>query len=218
MGPRLALLFGTSFAGGCLAALALWATPVGAFGGTSDPCSLISKAQIKKDLGLAHIKETPVIGNQNPSDGGVVASSCKNIFVWSGSVPTTPKQFAAKLANGTGALLHIRTFVADPSATNASDWTTNGFQTMLSASIGACSAYTHLPHGRTVALPRHGAQNSAGYAGAGGAGGKDQLNVCGVWDRYDSHRIIVIILETSQHKPTVKRFKKVTKTAVPSFW
>jgi hypothetical protein len=209
--------FLTALSGGVsLACLIFWAAPIGAFDVSSSPCSLISKSQIEKDLGLAHVKETPVIGNQNPSDGGVVASSCKNIFVWSGSTPTSRQQFSRKLANGTGAFIaNIRTFIADPGATNAYQWVDNGFQTMLTGAVLGCHGVMHLSHGHTVALPRYGAQSSTGDAGVGTKG---VLTVCGVWDRYDSHRIIVIELEASAHKPTVKAFGKIAKTAVSGFW
>jgi hypothetical protein len=215
MRPRSWFFVTAISAGVCVAGLTIWAVPVGAFDVSSSPCSLISKSRIEKDLGLAHVKETPVIGNQNPSDGGVVASSCKSIFVWRGSIPTTRKQFAQKLANGTGALIgNIRTFVADPSATNASQWVDNGFQTMLTGAVLGCHQFKNFPHGHTVALPRHGAQSSAGDAGVS----KGARTVCGVWDRYDSHRIIVIELTTSAHKPTVKEFKKIANSAVSGFW
>jgi len=196
--------------------LTILAVPIGAFDGGSSPCSLISKSQIEKDLGLAHVKETPVLGNQNPSDGGVVASSCKNIFVWSGSIPANPQQFSEKIANGTGAVIStIRTFVADPSATDAYQWVDSGFQTMLTAAVQGCHEVKNFSRGHTVALPRYGAQSSAGNAGVRMKG---VLTVCGVWDRYDSHRIIVIALDASTHKPTVKAFKKIAKTAVSGFW
>jgi hypothetical protein len=209
----LRFFIGTGLAGGCLAALAVWATPVGAFDVSSSPCSLISEAHIRNDLGLTHIKETPVIGSENPTDGGVVTSACKNVILWSGDHPTTEKQLQRRIRKGTAAYVHIITFVPDPSATNAQNWVDAGYSTTYSSLTGACAVYGRLPQGHVLAPRLNGAETFSGYAGGTGT-----LNVCGVWGRTDSHRIIVVILEGSASKPTVRRFRKIAATAVPRFW
>lgn len=211
--PRRRFLLPSVFAAVWVGGLALQAIAVSAFGVSSSPCSLISKAQIKKDLGLAHLDEKTVIGPHYPQEqDGQVASNC-TIFAWSGSKPTTKKQTQQKLANGTFALAYIRTWITD-SGPEAHKWENTGFGKTLSANIGACHSVMTALHGHTFTLPRDGAQNSAGYQSIKGAA----LNLCGVWDRYDSHRIIVLTLGQSKHKPVVKHLKEMAKTAVSAFW
>ncbi len=205
------LLFSTVLAAVC--AFALWAVPVGAFEVSSSPCSLISKSQIEKHLGLAHVNEKTVIGPHYPQEqDGQVASNC-SILAWSGSMPTTQKGLDTKFKNGTAALAYIRTWITDSSSPDASMWDDTGFQNTLNGTVGACANVAKALKGHTVSLPNDGAQNSAGYKGI-----KIGLNVCGVWDRYDSHRIIFLGLQQSQNKPVVKHFTKIANTAVSAFW
>ena len=78
---------------------------------------------------------------------------------------------------------------------------------------------TSEPGSRTPAvpiqLPLDGADNRVGFEvvriGV-------SANVCGVWHRDDSARIIFLSLQEGPHKPAVKDLKNIAKIVVPHFW
>ncbi len=88
-------------------------------------------------------------------------------------------------------------------------WQTTGFDATLSDVEGGCYAVMKALHGNVFGPPHFGAQQSIGYQGIKGSA----RNVCGVWDRTDTNRIIVILLDQSKHKPVVNHLEMIAKTA-----
>jgi hypothetical protein len=155
-----------------------------------------------------------VIGASYPDESdGRVASNC-SIFAWSGSKPTTYKQVKQKLADGTDASAYIRTWITDEQSPDASMWTSIGFDKTLSDNTTGCYAVMKALHGNVFGPPHFGAQHSIGYQGVNGAA----RDLCGVWDRTDTDRIIVLLLNESKHAPAVKHMEKLAKTSVAAFF
>ena len=195
------------------AALMLLATPGIAFDQSASPCTLASKGAIARAVGLPHVAETTVIGSSYPVEtDGRVASNC-SIFAWSGRKPKSYKQIQQKLANGTYASGYIRTWITDQGP-DADEWHSSGFDTTPGDVEGGCYAVMEAIHGHVFGPPHFGAQQSIGYQGITGSA----RNVCGVWDRTELSRIIVILLNSSKHSPVVRHLEMITKTAAPAFF
>jgi hypothetical protein len=170
------------------------------------PC-LIAGGQVESAVGLHHSGETPLIREAGPT-GGVTYTRC-TFFVWSGGVPKSQQQ---AVKNGTGALLVIETWFP-AMGPNESSWDLDGYGPQVDQQVLGCKSVAEHPHGHNVPLPRDGAQGS--YGAAGVAIG---LNVCGVWHRDDTDRLITLTLKESQHRNAVKDLTAIAKIVLPKFW
>jgi hypothetical protein len=171
------------------------------------PCLGIASSQIESAVGLPHLKEDPLSREAGPT-GGVTYARC-TVFVWSGGVPKSQQQAVEK---GTGALVVIETWVP-ASGPNESSWDMDGYGPQVDQQVLGCKSVAQHPHGHTVPLPLDGAQGR--YGAAGVAIG---LNVCGVWHRADTNRIITVTLKESQHRHAVKDLTTIANIVVPDFW
>jgi hypothetical protein len=181
-----------------------------AFAPGGNPCALISSTKIESALGLTHSDQTPLILEVPPS-GGVSHARCK-FEVWSGGPPKTQKHAIHKIENGTAASVVIETWVPAPGP-NVSSWDTSSYGIQLEGQVRGCKVLEKHLSGHTVSLPLDGAQGSFGAEGV--AFGE---NVCGVWHRDDSNRIISVIMKESQHRNAVKDLKKIINIVVSQFW
>jgi hypothetical protein len=127
-------------------------------------------------------------------------------------LPKTSQQAVQKIENGTGASLVIETWVPAPGP-NASSWNLNSYGPRVDQQVLGCKQVAKHKHGHVVSLSLDGAQGV--YGAEGVAIGN---NVCGVWHRDDSDRIIDLSLKKSPHRDALKDFKKIAKIIVAQFW
>jgi hypothetical protein len=187
-----------------------------AFGVSSDPCTLITKAKLAKALHLAQVEETSRVGQSYPEESdGQVASRC-SAFAWSGGKPKSYKQLRQKLANGTAAQLYFRTWLLDSGAPeeNRQRWEETGFPRTLEGLEGAgLGDVIHGLHGTGFTPPVLGAEFAKEFQGARGSAG---AAIAFWWDSR-SQAIIFIELSESKQRPFVKHLEKIAKVAVPAF-
>jgi hypothetical protein len=188
----------------------IMASSASAFASGGNPCGLISSTQIESALGLTHSDQTPEIRPGGP-DGAVSYARC-DFAVWSGGIPKTRQQAVKKIKNGTGASVVIETWVPSPGP-NVASWDLMGYGPRVDDEVRGCKELEKHHHGRGVSLPLDGAQGSFGAEGVAFG-----LNICGVWHRDDSDRIISINIKETQHRNAVKDLKKIAKIMVSQFW
>jgi hypothetical protein len=181
-----------------------------AFAPGGDPCALIASTKIESALGLTHSDQTPVIRNAGP-EGGVAYARC-TFQAWSGGLPTTQRQTIRKIENGTAAGVVIETWVPAPGP-NVSSWEMNDYASKLDGEVRGCKVFAKHPHGHVVSLPPDGGQGSFGAEGV--AFGE---NICGVWHRADSSRIIYVTVKETSHRNAVADLKKIANIVVSKFW
>jgi hypothetical protein len=175
-----------------------------------NPCAMIGSSKIESALGLTHSDQTPYIREAGPS-GGVAYARC-NFRVWSGGLPKTQEQATHKIETGTFGGVAVETWVPAPGPQEPS-WTTMGYGLRLDGQVRGCGVLEKNPHGHAVSLPLDGAQGSFGAVGF-----TVGENVCGVWHRGDSNRIITVDVKETPHRNAVRDFKKITNILVSNFW
>jgi hypothetical protein len=179
----------------------------------AENCFYAPASRIAKSLGLQHATAVKNIEPERLEFAGDKFSLCRAV-AWSGSKPTSPAQAAAKVADGTGATIVIKTEEEFPGASGEEleKWHKQ-YEQQTSAFLLAGFAFGKQFHGKTISPPTYGAESDLAWTEASGPA----RGALGIW--YDDKQFSYITIDITGGKPgrSAASLEKLAALAVASF-